>query len=147
MLLVHELRSSLEAKKEGSMTTKKKEKLNVREKINVHAVTDGPAKGWVHTHGLAAYGYPELEIRDVPPLFYASATIILNGVADYLLNYCKKPLTAGQTMQFDSMTYLKFHEARPDDEKGYDSNHYETPVLRVSSIELPCSCCPPKAAA
>lgn len=120
--------------------------VNVQKAIQVHAVTDGPAKGWVHTHGLDKFDEPELEIRNVPALFTASACEILNHIADYMLNRATKPILAGQNMEVNRVTVVKFHETKADDAGGYDSNHYTVRVLRVDSIDTTgiCACCGPK---
>lgn len=122
------------------MTTK----IDVLKEIQVHSVMDGPAKGWTHTHGLQKFGKPELEIRNVPTLFIASATRLLNEIADYMLNHASHPVLAGQKMQVDRVTIVKFHQAEADQRNGYDENHYETLVLRVDGVDMPCSCCTPK---
>jgi hypothetical protein len=121
--------------------------IDVNKAITVDMVTDGPAKGWVHTHGLAKFGRPELEIRAVPTLFCPSAGAILNEVADYMLNTALRPVRAGQTMELGRFLLLRFHPAHADDAAGYDSNHYEVQRLRVDALDMACECCVPKAKA
>jgi hypothetical protein len=118
--------------------------IDVQKEIIVHFVTDGPAKGWVHTHGLTRFDKPELEIRNVPSLFMSSATSLLNGVADYMLNHTKKPILPGQNMGWDRATILHFHEGSADEAAGYNNNHYKTPVLTISALEPTCAHCDPK---
>ena len=77
-------------------------RLDPRREIELHFVTSGPAKGWLHTHGLAAHGKPELEIRKVPLFLRGAAGAVLNDLADYLLNDATTPLLAGQTVSFGS---------------------------------------------
>ncbi len=60
--------------------------------MEIHVVTGGPARGWVRTHGLAARGRPELEIRSVPLFLAPAAGRLLNDLADYLLNDAEAPL-------------------------------------------------------
>ncbi len=44
-----------------------KRKIDVLQAIEVHFVPDaGPVKGWLHSHGMAKHGQPELEIRNIP---------------------------------------------------------------------------------
>lgn len=119
----------------------KEKKVNIVKEIHVDAVVDGPAKGWVHTHGLDRFGRPELEIRNVPTLFSAAACALLNEVADYMVNGTDKPVLAGQNMQLGQHTLLKFHKAEPDDKAGYDTNHYTVPRLQILGIDQKCSCC------
>lgn len=123
--------------------------VDVQKKVDVHAVSDGPAKGWVHTHGLDKYGEPELEIRNVPMLFTGFACQILNHIADYMLNHATKPILPGQKMEINRVTIIVFHETSADDKAGYDDNHYKVKRLRVDSIDTTgrCACCDPKARA
>lgn len=119
----------------------KKKRIDPVEVIQIDAVTNGPAKGWVHTHGLGEFGKPELEIRNVPPMFFGAAAMILNEIADYMLNDAPKPVLAGQTMQL-GRSRLKFVKAEADEKAGYDLNHYETDVLKIESLdETSCQHC------
>jgi hypothetical protein len=122
-------------------------KIDVRKLIQIHHLTDGPCKGWVHTHGLAKLGRPELEIRNVPALFVSSACRILNMVAEYMLEHHDKPVLPGHTMELDRATLLLFHQGTAADEAGYDSSHYRVPVLRITALEQLCERCKPRAAA
>jgi hypothetical protein len=119
-------------------------KIDVQKEVQIHFITEGPAKGWTHTHGLARFNRPELEIRDVPALFSTAACALLNGVADYMLNRATNPVLAGQNMEWDRATVLHFHEGLADEEAGYDRNHYETPVLTITSREHECGRCTSK---
>ncbi len=117
-------------------------KLDVRKRIQIHYVTSGACKGWVHTHGLARYGRPELEIRKVPPLFATSAARMLNEIAEYLLE-SKRPMLPGHTMEL-GRDLLLMQEGKPDEAHGYDELHYRVPVLTVTAIEPECEFCPPR---
>jgi hypothetical protein len=119
-----------------------KKQINVQKEIRIDMVTNGPAKGWVHTHGLAKFGRPELEIRNVPSYFSATAGTLLNEIADYMLNGTDKPVLAGQKMAIGRFTLFKFHKFGPDDKAGYDSNHYGTERLCIGDTEMQCACCP-----
>lgn len=121
------------------MSTKKH--IEVLDEIQVDIVTDGPAKGWVHTHGLAHFNRPELEIRNVPSLFVAAAGEILNEIADYMLNETDKPVLAGQTMRVHPTLHIRFHETMADEAAGYNSNHYQTERLQILGIDQQCSIC------
>jgi hypothetical protein len=61
-------------------------RIDVTEAIGVHIVTNEEHLSWVHSHGMDKFGLPELEMRDVPVVFSVSAGIIINTVADYMLN-------------------------------------------------------------
>ena len=120
-----------------------KKRIDVQKVVRIDMVTDGPAKGWIHTHGLAQFGRPELEIRNVPSYFNAVAGELLNGVADYMLNGTDKPVLAGQKMAIGRFSIFKFHPGKADDAAGYDTNHYEGVTrLTLTDVELQCSCCP-----
>ena len=127
--------------------TEEKKRIVVQKEIQVDMVTDGPAKGWVHTHGLSRFGRPELEIRNVPELFFVAAGQLLNEVADYMLNDTDKPVLAGQNMQIGRLTRFRFHEAKADDDAGYDTNHYQVPRLQLLGLQHECAACSPKATA
>jgi hypothetical protein len=119
-----------------------RKKLDVQKLIEIHYVTTGDCKGWVHTHGLARYGRPELEIRKVPALFATSAAHMLNEIAEYLLE-SRKPMLPGHTMELGRDMLLML-EGKPDAEHGYDELHYRVPVLTVTAIERACEYCAPK---
>jgi hypothetical protein len=108
-----------------------------------HQVGDGPAKGWIHTHGLANCGLPELEIRDVPLLLGKQAATLLEGIADYMLNTPSKPVVAGHNMRLNGSMF-RFTEASADDGAGYDTNHYDG-VTRLQLVDMeghiPCYVC------
>lgn len=105
--------------------------------LQVHYVTDGPHVGWAHTHGMAAFGKPELEILAVPSYFAEAAVDVLNSVADYILN--EKVVRAGETMQLGRVSRVRFVEAVPLEG---DAEHYQVPVLRLVSLVVPeCDVC------
>lgn len=118
-----------------------KKNVDVQKAIEIHKVTEGPAKGWVHTHGLAALGYPELEIRSVPSMFIVPAAMMLNDVADYLVNRSAGPLLAGHEMTLGGMA-VHFHASGPDEAAGYASDHYKVPRLRMEGVDATqCASC------
>jgi hypothetical protein len=110
----------------------------VRE-IVLDLVTTGPARGWLHTHGLAAHGKPELEIRNIPVFVGAAAAGLLNDVADYVLN-TTRPVAPGDLVRWGRVA-VRLAEARPDPAGGYDPEHYVVPRLQlVDAPEDPCLC-------
>jgi hypothetical protein len=98
-------------------------RLDPRRTIELHHVTDGPARGWLHTHGLAAHGKPELEIRNVPVFLGRLAAGLLNDLADYLLNDATAPLRAGESIAYGSSS-IHVVEGHADPDAGYDPEHY-----------------------
>lgn len=102
-------------------------------------VSDGPARGWLHTHGLARHGKPELELRHVPMFLRTPACSLLNRVADYLLNDATAPLLPGQTMLLGNEAILLV-ASRPDEDAGYDSLHYDG-CVRLCLVDPPPGSC------
>lgn len=120
--------------------SRRRQRLDAKREIVVHHVTDGPAKGWIHTHGLDAHGKPELEIRSVPLFLGGVATGLLNDLADYLLNDAASPVVAGQLVSWGRRS-IQVLEARPDEDAGYDPAHYLT--TRLVLVDPPsdrCAC-------
>lgn len=59
--------------------------IDVREHVTIHAVVDdGPGGTWVHTHGLAKFGRPELELNQVAAERIDAATAALLDIGQYL---------------------------------------------------------------
>ncbi len=116
-------------------------RLDPKREIALHLVTEGPGKGWLHTHGLAAHGKPELEMRNVPLFLGQAAAAVLNDLADYLLNDAAAPLVAGELVKYGDSS-IRVVAGRPDADAGYDPSHYEDGVRLV--VEDPpdtgCAC-------
>jgi hypothetical protein len=117
---------------------RRRQRLDPTREIVVHQVTDGPAKGWIHTHGLDAHGKPELEIRNVPLFLGGAATRLLNDIADHLLNDAVSPFLPGDLVT-GGRTSIQVLEARPDEGGGYDEAHYRTP--RLVLVDAPGDAC------
>ncbi len=122
-----------------------RKKLDVMKEMQIHSLTDGPAKGWIHTHGLARHGKPELEIRMVPSMFFASAGRMLNEIGQYMLD-SGRSIRPGDTMEL-GRTLLLMLEGKADEEGGYDGSHYRVPVLTVTALDHACEYCETKARA
>jgi hypothetical protein len=116
-------------------------RLDPRREIVLHHLTDGPARGWLHTHGLAAHGKPELEIRKVPRFLSGPAAGILNDLAEYLLNDAAVPLVPGDLVHLGRST-IRVLAARPDEDAGYDRAHYDGCIrlLLVDPPDAECAC-------
>ena len=115
-------------------------RLDPRREVEIHVLTGGPARGWVHTHGLAARGRPELEIRSVPLFLAAAAARLLNDLAEYLLNDARAPLLAGQIIHC-GRSALQVVAAHPDPDGGYDREHYvDARLLVVDAPDTGCAC-------
>jgi len=100
-------------------------------KIQVHCVTSGEeTKGWVHTHGMAEYGLPELEIRNVPVFLGVPASTVLRAVCEYMLDSGKR-VSLGENMALNEKMAFSFRSAVPI--SGEDE-HYK--VERWELIDL-----------
>jgi hypothetical protein len=89
----------------------------------VHVVTDGAEEmGWVHTHGMAKFNMPELEIRKLPLFMALAAVCLLNTITDYMLNSGKQ-VVLGQSLCFSRMCIVGFEKLQPI---GGSENHFET---------------------
>ena len=108
--------------------------------MKLELVCEGPARGWLHTHGLAALGHPELEIRGVPMFLGNAAAQVLGDLVEYLVNEATHPLLAGQTVGLARASF-QVVEARPDEAAGYGEEHYRD--ARLTLVDLPphpCDC-------
>ena len=94
------------------------------------------ATGWVHTHGMTAFGLPEFEIRDVPDLFVEAACGILRSVCHYLKAH-GVVVRAGETMALSPKTAFRF--IRPEPIPGED-DHYQQERWQIVEVEASCDC-------
>jgi len=106
--------------------------------IDVHIVTEETGI-WAHTHGLAAYGLPELEVRDAPSYLATPAGTLLNAVADYLLN-SGKTVRVGEGIRVDGYGTLTLEAAVPQVPFADHYDHERWTVRSVPFGEL-CECC------
>jgi hypothetical protein len=98
----------------------------------LHHVT---GTGWVHTHGLASLGLPELEVRGVPDFLAEDAARLLNLVAGYMR---KKRVKLGETMATSPRTSFRFIKADPI---PGNEDHYEDERWQIVDVETVCECC------
>jgi hypothetical protein len=105
------------------------------EGVRFDYVTNGDdTKGWLHSHGMADLGLPELEIRDVPSYFVGAGVELLRTVCHYL----KKPgakVRAGEAMVTGPNTAFRFVLATPI--PGQE-DHYQEERWRIEDIALRC---------
>lgn len=98
--------------------TAKAKIFNVPDHIDIHFVTEGMQSGWVHTHGMADLGLPELEIRDVPLFLASPAASLINHIAQYMYDGKHgigraKPVKLGQRFGTGPMQIVKFVMLHP----------------------------------
>lgn len=113
-------------------------KVSVQELMQIHLLSDGPTKGWVHTHGLARYGLPELEIRGIPLFLGARAAELLNMLAEYMLT-SDNVLKLGEVVQIDANTIVRLEKLAPVNGHG---GHYDYERWALVDVEeATCSIC------
>ncbi len=107
-------------------------------RIEVHHIIAGDStKGWVHTHGMAEIGLPELEVREVPSFLAEAAARLLQTVCRYM----QEPgvvVRLGETMAVSDHTRFRFVRALPI---PGEEDHYEVERWQLAEIELRCDEC------
>lgn len=63
-------------------------------------------KGHIFTRGMEKFGKPNIQVFDVPLWLYPVVTMVLNQVADYLLNHGGE-IKSGESMKLDG-PYMPF---------------------------------------
>lgn len=109
------------------------------EVLELHIVSEGEHKGWLHTHGMAKYGLPELEMRKIPLFLKDQATDVMYMVADYLLNSGHgKEAKPGMTMGDDDCL-VQFVKSTPidGDEEHFKDERWE---LTDDAMSGKCEC-------
>lgn len=104
-------------------------KIDVKEHIQIDAVIPDEAGAgyWVHTHGMAQFGKPDLEIIRVRGMFVYAASYILNGVAQKMVDGAEiKPY---QTADLGTGVRVVF---LPLD----DTSHFDNDCLRIAEAEI-----------
>lgn len=109
--------------------------------IRVDMVFNGPGTtGWVHTHNMwEVFGLPDLEIRDVSPLFMMEdAGRLLNHIAQYMVDAQTsfegaKPVKLGEKFGMSRFTIVSFEQSLPINPKDPDemSSHFVFPRWQV----------------
>ena len=108
----------------------------VVQRIECHYVISGiETKGWVHTHGMDRFGFPELEIRNVPAFLVGGAAVILRTVGNYMIDSGKK-VSLGETMAISDESVFRFEKAKSI--VGQE-NHYTTERWQI--VDAECQCC------
>lgn len=110
-----------------------KKPIDVQKVIAIHMIISGAnTKGWVHTHGMEAFGRPELEIVGLPLFMAKDAGVLLNEVCDYFLNG-GKVIKVGETMQLGRHAIFKFVKSTPlnPDDADEIETHYKAERWRL----------------
>lgn len=111
--------------------------------IRIDMVFNGEkTTGWVHTHGMDTYGLPELEIRDVHPIFMmVDAGLTLNHIAQYMVDGLAnrggaKPIKLGQNMGLGQGVFVSFKRSEPinPDDKNENASHFQTERWEVIDV-------------
>jgi hypothetical protein len=93
--------------------------------------------GWVHTHGMDAHGYPEIEVRGVPDFLGESVVALIRHVCNYMLDE-EVRIKPGETMEISPRT--RFRLIKPDPLPG-EEDHYDVERLQIVDVEQVCDCC------
>jgi hypothetical protein len=109
-------------------------------RFDIHSVI---GRGWIHTHGMAEHGYPEVEVRDVPNFLAESAVELVRHVCDYMLDSGVR-IEPGETMALSPRTRFRLVAAEPS---PGEEGHYDVECLRIEGMDQECDCefCRPKA--
>jgi Domain of unknown function (DUF4261) len=93
--------------------------------------------GWIHTHGMAERGYPEVEVRGVPDFLAESAAGLIRDVCDYMLDEVVR-IKPGETME--TSTETRFQLIKPEPLAG-EEDHYSVERLQIVDVEHICEHC------
>jgi len=106
--------------------------------IQMHHVTNGDeTQGWVHTHGMTAFGLPELEMRNVPSFLVEGAAKLLRSICHYM----RQPgvvISVGETMATSPRTRFRFLKSQPI--PGHE-NHFVEERWQIVEVEMSCDEC------
>ena len=93
--------------------------------------------GWIHTHGMAERGYPEVEVRGVPDFLAESAAGLIRHVCNYMLDE-EVRIKPGETMETSPRTRFRLIKAEP---LPGEEDHYLVERLQIVDVEQVCDCC------
>lgn len=101
----------------------------INDHVLVHTLQepDGLAGLWLHTHGMAKFGRPDLEMRGVPDQYAPVASYGLLTVADYLSQ--GNVVKAGETMQL-GRSFLTFTKTAPN-----SLEEFPTGLVRITDFD------------
>jgi hypothetical protein len=113
-----------------------------RSRIELHNVFGNVEAGhWLHTHGMAERGLPELEIRGVPSYLADFAGRALRQVCEYM----QEPgveVRLGETMQIGPNSVVRFDKLPPI---AGGEDHYEVERWAFAPVGMTCAECGAKA--
>ena len=95
-------------------------------RFDIHSVI---GTGWIHTHGMAERGYPDVEVRGVPDFLAEEAAELIGTVCSY------KP---GETMATSPRTRFRLIKPEPF---PCAEDHYAVERLQIVDVEHVCECC------
>jgi hypothetical protein len=93
--------------------------------------------GWIHTHGMADRGYPEVEVRGVPDFLAESAAGLIRHVCNYMLDEVVR-INPGETMETSSRTRFRLIKSEP---LPGEEDHYAVERLHIVDVAQVCECC------
>jgi hypothetical protein len=133
-------RKSRTKRKQRENTPTRRGRLDPVKTIKIHGVYEDDGL-WMHTHGLADHGLPELEIRGLPRFFFVEGGSLLNALADYLLNE-PRPVKPFDYISLDGPRGGTLIQLVPAEVREPITGHYDHPRLTVQDPppELCCDC-------
>ncbi len=109
-----------------------------RARIELHNVFGNVEAGhWLHTHGMAERGLPELEIRGVPSYLADFAGRALRQVCEYMQEPGVK-VRLGETMQIGPNSVVRFEKLPPI---TGSEDHYEVERWAFAPVGMTCAEC------
>jgi hypothetical protein len=93
--------------------------------------------GWVHTHGMAERGFPEIEAQEVPDFLAEAASRIIHHVCDYMLDTGTR-IKPGEVMEVSPRTRFRLVAGEPI---PGEEDHYRDERLRIVDVEHACDVC------
>lgn len=129
---------------EGTSGMKPTVVVDIRDHIDVHMVFDGDkTKGWVHTHGMHKFELPELEIRDVNPVFMMTAAgQLVNHIAQYMVDGIK-PVKLGEIFAWGHHPGMRCRFKKLDPIPGDEEHftHERWAIVDIGTTEQVCEDC------
>lgn len=106
----------------------------------MHLVAGPPLDGWVHTHGMADLGLPELEARQIPRYLMQPTAHLLWTIAEYMLD-SDRPVLLGDTMHAEGYGKVTLRKLAPYCD--YPSHYADERWAIVDEGPPLCECCSP----
>lgn len=126
--VIRDVQTGLVFKHEDARRVLKSPSFSISDHVLVHALREADDRGlWMHTHGMAKFGRPDVEARNVPLAFQPLASFGLLTLADYLSQ--GSVVRPGETMKLGE-AILGFSKGKPS-----DTEPFPTGVLTIDDFD------------